>query len=89
MGSILPKVIREVFQKTRTMMISRGKTFHVVGKASAKTMSLGFAWCVHTKEIKHCSQSGTKKKEGRDETGKIMEHYEGCAGGNKIGEFEQ
>ena len=31
-------------------------------------------------EIRHCSQSGTKRKEGRDETGKMMEHYEGCVG---------
>lgn len=62
------------------MVLSRGKAFHVVGTANAKTMSLGFAWCVHRIEIGHCSQSETKRKKGRDETGKTTEHYEDCVG---------
>lgn len=98
--SISPKVIREVFQKSRPMMISRGKAFQVVGMSSAKTMSLGFPWCVHRTEIRHCSQSPMKKKKGRDETGKFGSLWKLCwygkalnfvldAVGTKLESFEQ
>lgn len=94
------KLIREVFQKSRPMMISRGKAFQVVGMSSAKTMSLGFPWCVHRTEIRHCSQSGTKKKKERDETGKFGSLQKLCwygkalnfvldAVGTKLESFEQ
>lgn len=59
------------------MILHRGRAFQVERTAGAKTMRLGFAWCVHGAEIRHCSQS---RREGRDETGKIMEHYECSVG---------
>lgn len=45
MDSILPKVIKDVFLKSRPMILHRGRAFQVERTAGAKTMRLGFAWC--------------------------------------------